>query len=96
MRIHAADGPFDVPLREPATGPGLVLVQEIFGLAALGYVVAVPELFRRTSPAGSASTTPASPRPWTSPPAYGSGVPDRIGELHRVTGVRGGSERCWR
>ncbi|MDR6593813.1 dienelactone hydrolase family protein [Saccharothrix longispora] len=63
MRIHAADGPFDVPLWEPATGhgPGLVLVQEIFGLddhlrsvaaglAALGYVVAVPELFRRTAP----------------------------------------------
>ncbi|WP_410644989.1 dienelactone hydrolase family protein [Amycolatopsis sp. lyj-346] len=47
-------------------GPGLVLVQEIFGLddylrsvasdlAAAGYVVAVPELFRRTAPSWSST-----------------------------------------
>jgi carboxymethylenebutenolidase len=60
----------DLPLPEwlpPAgRGPGLVLVQEIFGLddylrsvaadlAALGYVVVVPELFRRTSPGWSST-----------------------------------------
>ncbi|MGM1061971.1 dienelactone hydrolase family protein [Saccharothrix sp. Mg75] len=63
MKIEAADGAFDAPVWEPPAGdgPGLVLVQEIFGLddylrsvaadlAALGYVVAVPELFRRTTP----------------------------------------------
>ncbi|MFI9007657.1 dienelactone hydrolase family protein [Actinosynnema sp. NPDC053489] len=66
MRITVADGEFDAPLWEPASGrgPGLVLVQEIFGLddylrsvaadlAALGYVVAVPELFWRVAPGWS-------------------------------------------
>ncbi|GAB3166080.1 dienelactone hydrolase family protein [Amycolatopsis sp. NPDC004378] len=53
----------DLPVWRPPSGrgPGLVLVQEIFGLddylrsvaadlAAAGYVVAVPELFWRTAP----------------------------------------------
>jgi carboxymethylenebutenolidase len=68
VKIHVADGTFDAPVWEPATGhgPGLVLVQEIFGLddylksvaadlAALGYVVAVPELFWRVAPGWSSS-----------------------------------------
>ncbi len=63
MKIQVADGEFDAPVWEPASGdgPGIVLVQEIFGLdaylrsvaadlAALGYVVAVPELFWRVAP----------------------------------------------
>ncbi|WP_367128191.1 dienelactone hydrolase family protein [Saccharothrix sp. HUAS TT1] len=66
MRIKVADGEFDAPVWEPASGqgPGLVLVQEIFGLddylesvaadlAGLGYVVAVPELFWRVEPGWS-------------------------------------------
>jgi carboxymethylenebutenolidase len=66
MRIQVADGEFDAPVWEPASGhgPGLVLVQEIFGLdeylksvaadlAALGYVVAVPDLFWRVAPGWS-------------------------------------------
>lgn len=66
MKIEVADGAFDAPLWLPASGggPGLVLVQEIFGLddylrsvaaelAALGYAVAVPDLFWRVAPGWS-------------------------------------------
>src|SRR5689334_1015929 len=62
-QVTTTDGTFDVPLWLPTTGngPGLVLIQEIFGLddylttvaedlAALGYVVAVPDLFWRQTP----------------------------------------------
>ncbi|WP_103352029.1 dienelactone hydrolase family protein [Amycolatopsis sp. CA-128772] len=58
----------DLPLWHPPSGrgPGLVLIQEIFGLddylrsvaaglAAAGYVVAIPELFRRTAPGWSST-----------------------------------------
>ncbi|SFW71546.1 dienelactone hydrolase family protein [Amycolatopsis australiensis] len=58
----------DLPLWVPPSGrgPGLVLVQEIFGLddylrsvaaelASAGYVVGVPELFRRTAPGWSST-----------------------------------------
>ncbi|WP_328450439.1 dienelactone hydrolase family protein [Amycolatopsis sp. NBC_00438] len=58
----------DAPLWRPPSGrgPGLVLIQEIFGLddylrsvaadlAGRGYVVAVPELFWRTSPGWSSA-----------------------------------------
>lgn len=58
----------DIPVWQPPSGhgPGLVLVQEIFGLddylrsvaadlAAAGYVVAVPELFWRTAPGWSST-----------------------------------------
>ncbi|WP_370966947.1 dienelactone hydrolase family protein [Amycolatopsis sp. cg9] len=58
----------DLPIWHPPSGrgPGLVLVQEIFGLddylrsvasdlAATGYVVAVPELFRRIAPGWSST-----------------------------------------
>lgn len=68
MKIDVADGSFDAPVWEPTTGsgPGIVLVQEIFGLdgyltsvaadlAALGYVVAVPELFWRVEPGWSST-----------------------------------------
>ncbi|WET81235.1 dienelactone hydrolase family protein [Amycolatopsis sp. QT-25] len=66
--VTVADGSFDAPLwlPESGSGPGLVLIQEIFGLddylesvaadlAALGYVVAVPELFWRIAPGWSAT-----------------------------------------
>ncbi|WP_410571407.1 dienelactone hydrolase family protein [Amycolatopsis sp. cmx-4-61] len=58
----------DLPMWHPPSGrgPGLVLIQEIFGLddylrsvaadlAAAGYVVAVPELFRRIAPGWSST-----------------------------------------
>lgn len=58
----------DLPVWHPPSGrgPGLVLVQEIFGLddylrsvaadlAAAGYVVAIPELFWRTAPGWSST-----------------------------------------
>jgi carboxymethylenebutenolidase len=58
--VPTADGPMPALLYRPATdsGPGVVLVQEIFGvgdyikrraadLAALGYVVVVPEVYWR-------------------------------------------------
>ncbi|MEV4601314.1 dienelactone hydrolase family protein [Amycolatopsis sp. NPDC049253] len=67
-RLQLADGPVDLPVWLPAggRGPGLVLVQEIFGLDAylsgvasdladLGYVVAVPELFHRFAPGWSSA-----------------------------------------
>jgi carboxymethylenebutenolidase len=62
-QVHTPDGAYDLPLWHPTTGhgPGIVLIQEIFGLddylttvaedlAALGYVVAVPDLFWRQTP----------------------------------------------
>ncbi|MEU4671635.1 dienelactone hydrolase family protein [Amycolatopsis sp. NPDC023774] len=67
-RLQLTDGPVDLPVWLPAggRGPGLVLVQEIFGLddylsgvasdlAELGYVVAVPELFHRFAPGWSSA-----------------------------------------
>jgi carboxymethylenebutenolidase len=61
--VATADGSFDLTvwLPEAGTGPGLLLVQEIFGvsdyiravaedLAGLGYVVAAPDLFWRLKP----------------------------------------------
>ncbi|MEV6899757.1 dienelactone hydrolase family protein [Amycolatopsis sp. NPDC051372] len=67
-RVQLADGPVDLPVWLPAGGhgPGLVLIQEIFGLdaylsgvasdlAELGYVVAVPELFHRFAPGWSSA-----------------------------------------
>lgn len=72
VRVETPDGPMPALLWRPptGTGPGLVVVQEIFGvssyirdraadLAALGYVVLVPEVYWRLSdaeidPAGDA------------------------------------------
>ncbi len=67
-QVAVADGSFGAPiwLPESGRGPGLVLIQEIFGLddylesvatdlAALGYVVAVPELFWRVAPGWSST-----------------------------------------
>src|SRR4051812_31597914 len=67
-RLSLADGTVDLPVWLPpaGSGPGLVLIQEIFGLddylrsvaadlASSGYVVAVPELFWRTSPGWSST-----------------------------------------
>ena len=61
--VTVADGTFDLHLWVPesGTGPGIVLVQEIFGvgpyiravgarLASAGYVVAAPDLFWRFAP----------------------------------------------
>jgi carboxymethylenebutenolidase len=61
--VTTPDGPFDLTvwLPESGHGPGLLLIQEIYGvgdyigavaedLAALGYVVAAPDLFWRIRP----------------------------------------------
>jgi len=61
--VQTPDGSFDLPvwLPEGGTGPGLLLIQEIYGvsdyiqavagdLAGLGYVVAAPDLFWRLKP----------------------------------------------
>src|SRR6202050_264504 len=61
--VEVPDGSFALPVWLPAdgTGPGLLLIQEIFGisdyiravaedLAGLGYVVAAPDLFWRLQP----------------------------------------------
>ena len=61
--VQTPDGSFALPVWLPAagTGPGLLLIQEIFGisdyiqevaedLAGLGYVVAAPDLFWRLEP----------------------------------------------
>jgi carboxymethylenebutenolidase len=58
--VEVPDGSFDLPVWLPdgGTGPGLLLIQEVFGisdyiravaddLAGLGYVVAAPDLFWR-------------------------------------------------
>ncbi len=61
MTHRVDDIPLPVLLPEGGSGPGIVLIQEIFGLdgylrgiaeklTALGYVVAVPELFHRFQP----------------------------------------------
>jgi carboxymethylenebutenolidase len=62
-RVSTPDGPFDLTvwLPEAGPGPGILLIQEIYGvgdyiravaddLAALGYVVAAPDLFWRIKP----------------------------------------------
>jgi carboxymethylenebutenolidase len=61
--VETPDGSFDLTvwLPEDGTGPGLLLIQEIFGvsdyirevagdLAAMGYVVGAPDLFWRLEP----------------------------------------------
>src|ERR1035441_7231660 len=61
--VQTPDGPFDLQvwLPEAHSGPGLLLIQEIYGvsdyiqavaedLAGLGYVVAAPDLFWRLKP----------------------------------------------
>ena len=61
--VQTADGSFDLTVWRPdgGTGPGVLLIQEIFGvsdyiravaedLAGLGYVVAAPDLFWRLKP----------------------------------------------
>ena len=61
MTHRIDDMPLPIWSPESGSGPGIVLIQEIFGLdgylrgiaeklAALGYVVAVPELFHRFQP----------------------------------------------
>ncbi len=62
-RVSPPDGPFDLTvwLPEAGHGPGVLVIQEIYGvgdyiravaedLAALGYVVAAPDLFWRIKP----------------------------------------------
>jgi carboxymethylenebutenolidase len=70
-RIAAHDGSFDVRVWSPdaGTGPGILVVQEIYGisayiekvavdLAARGYVVAAPDLFWRLRPHWRGEHTP--------------------------------------
>jgi carboxymethylenebutenolidase len=66
-QITVADGSFDVHMTLPpgGSGPGILLIQEIFGvgayivavadrLAEMGYVVAAPDLFWRFAPGHAA------------------------------------------
>jgi carboxymethylenebutenolidase len=66
--VATPDGSFDLPVWVPdrGSGPGLLLVQEIYGLsdylravagdlAGLGYVVAAPDLFWRVQPGWAAA-----------------------------------------
>ncbi|WP_329519247.1 dienelactone hydrolase family protein [Spirillospora sp. NBC_01491] len=68
--VTVDDGGFALHVRTPAsgTGPGLLLIQEIFGvgeylrevaadLAALGYVVAAPDMFWRIRPGWAVEAT---------------------------------------
>ncbi|MFB9626697.1 dienelactone hydrolase family protein [Nonomuraea helvata] len=70
-QVAASDGTFDVHLWFPdsGTGPGILLVQEIYGvgryiekvaldLAGRGYVVAAPDLFWRLRPHWQGEHTP--------------------------------------
>ncbi|WP_113701489.1 dienelactone hydrolase family protein [Nonomuraea lactucae] len=70
-RVTAHDGSFDVHLWLPGSGsgPGILLIQEIYGvgpyitkvaedLAARGYVVAAPDLFWRLRPGWVGEHTP--------------------------------------
>jgi carboxymethylenebutenolidase len=70
-RIKAHDGSFDVHvwLPDSGSGPGILLIQEIYGvgpyivkvaeeLAGLGYVVAAPDLFWRLRPNWIGEHTP--------------------------------------
>jgi carboxymethylenebutenolidase len=67
-KVQTPDGAFDLTVWVPdaGTGPGLLLIQEIFGvsdyirdvaedLAGLGYVVAAPDLFWRIKPGHDAA-----------------------------------------
>jgi dienelactone hydrolase len=76
IQVDCGDGEMamHVWVPESGTGPGLVLIQEIFGvgayiravaerLAAAGYVVATPDVFWRFAP-GWASPTSTRKRPW--------------------------------
>ena len=69
-KVSTPDGTFDLTVWLPDTGrgPGLLLIQEIYGvgdyisavaedLAALGYVVAAPDLFWRLKPGHRAEHT---------------------------------------
>jgi carboxymethylenebutenolidase len=69
-KVSTPDGTFDLTVWLPQTGrgPGLLLIQEIYGvsdyisavaedLAALGYVVAAPDLFWRLKPGYRAEHT---------------------------------------
>jgi len=67
-QVSTPDGPFDLTVWVPEAGhgPGLLLIQEIYGvsdyivavaedLAALGYMVAAPDLFWRLKPGHKAA-----------------------------------------
>ena len=69
--VTTPDGPFDLTVWVPdaGQGPGLLLIEEIFGisdyiravaedLAGLGYVVGAPDLFWRLQPGWSSAHTP--------------------------------------
>lgn len=69
-KVSTSDGTFDLTVWVPETGrgPGLLLIQEIYGvgdyisavaedLAALGYVAAAPDLFWRLKPGHRAEHT---------------------------------------
>jgi carboxymethylenebutenolidase len=104
IEITTPDGPMPARLWRPTSGsgPGLVVLQEIFGvsayirgrasdLAALGYVVVAPELFWRVG----VSEVPAGPgmleeaMAVTGRVEWDTAVDDAVATLHHLRGLDG-------
>ena len=99
--VQTPDGPFDLQvwLPEAGTGPGLLLIQEIYGvsdyiqavaedLAGLGYVVAAPDLFWRLKPGHVAAHDQAGlteSLALASRFDFAQGVADATAALHALT-----------
>lgn len=99
--VRTADGSFDLTVWVPdsGSGPGLLLIQEIYGvsdyiqavaedLAGLGYVVAAPDLFWRLKPGHVAAHDQAGlteSLELASRFDFGAGVADATAALHALT-----------
>ena len=102
-RVSTPDGPFNLTvwLPEAGHGPGILLIQEIFGvgdyihavaedLATLGYVVAAPDLFWRLQPghqAGHDEKGMAESLELSSRFDVGQGVDDAAAALERLAAL---------
>jgi len=102
-KIATPDGTFDLTvwLPEAGHGPGILLIQEIFGvsdyivavaqdLAALGYVVAAPDLFWRVKPGHRAAHDEqgmAASFEVASQYDPGRGVDDAVAALERLAAL---------
>jgi carboxymethylenebutenolidase len=101
--VQTPEGSFDLPvwLPDTGTGPGLLLIQEIYGvsdyiqavaedLASLGYVVAAPDLFWRLKPGHVAAHDEAGlteSLELASRFDFAKGVADATAALHALTAL---------
>jgi carboxymethylenebutenolidase len=101
--VQTPDGSFDLQVWRPeaGTGPGLLLIQEIYGvsdyieavaedLAGLGYVVAAPDLFWRLKPGHVAAHDEAGlteSLELASRFDFAKGVADATAALHALTAL---------